>query len=62
MQYDYDFLTLQEVRDETGLPREAIYTLIRQQQFPKPQLISKRNMWKKTDIKQWMNCRLDWSV
>ena len=60
MPNDYELLSLQEVRDITGLNREAVYTLIRQKQFPPPAFFKRRNMWKRQDIDKWMDCQLNW--
>lgn len=40
-----------------GVSRATIYNVIAQRDFPKPTVISKRNVWFKSDVLKWLESR-----
>ncbi|MES2983964.1 MAG: AlpA family transcriptional regulator [Pseudomonadota bacterium] len=53
------FLRLPEVMAQTGMSRSSLYSLIKQEAFPKQIKLSKRLVaWVKSDVEAWMKQRI----
>ncbi len=52
------WLTLDDVKDRTTLPRSEIKRLVASREFPSPiERTDGSHVWREADIDQWIECR-----